>query len=153
MWGFSITKTNTIDYDKNDKTLMAEILRLEPSIRVCIACGACTATCTAGNLTPFNIRKLNVFLQRGEYNEMMQEMGKCMLCGKCTLVCPRGVNLRNLMLKTRETLMKLPDANGLGPKTGYQAAGSISQEIPRHRSGSVQLVNFVSQNKSLTDVL
>lgn len=106
MWGFSITKTNTIDYDKNDKTMMSEVLRLEPSIRVCIACGACTATCSAGNLTPFNIRKLNVFLQRGEYAEMMQEMGKCMLCGKCTLVCPRGVNLRNLMLKTRETLLK-----------------------------------------------
>jgi heterodisulfide reductase subunit C len=152
MWGFSITKTNTIDYDKNDKTLMNEVLHLEPSIRVCIACGACTATCTAGNLTSFNIRKLNVFLQRGEYTEMMQEMGKCMLCGKCTLVCPRGVNLRNLMLKTRETLLKISDSKGLDPKMSYHAVASINQKIPHNRSGSVRLINFVSQNKSLTDV-
>jgi len=105
MWGFDITKTRAIDYDRNDKSLMNEIIRQEPSIRVCIACGACTATCTAGNLIPFNIRQLNVFLQRGEYEVLQKEMGKCMLCGKCSLVCPRGVNLRNLMLKTREILL------------------------------------------------
>jgi len=105
MWGFNITKTRAIDFDKNNRESMMDILRLEPSIRVCIACGACTATCTSGNLTPFNIRQLNVFMQRGEYQELKKEMHKCMLCGKCTLVCPRGVNLRHLILKTREVLL------------------------------------------------
>lgn len=107
MWGFSISKTRAIDFDKNNREPMKRILELEPSIRVCIACGACTATCTTGNLTSFNIRRLNVFLQRGEYKELKNEMWKCMLCGKCTLVCPRGVNLRHLMLKTREVLFEL----------------------------------------------
>ncbi|PKP09628.1 MAG: (4Fe-4S)-binding protein [Bacteroidetes bacterium HGW-Bacteroidetes-4] len=105
MWGYKIITTNQIDYDKNNRAIRNKILALEPSLRICIACGACTATCTAGNLTPFNIRRMNVLLQRGEYDDLKSELGKCMLCGKCTLVCPRGVNLRNLILKTRETLL------------------------------------------------
>jgi heterodisulfide reductase subunit B len=106
MWGFKIASTNQINYDKNDRSLMNKVLELEPSLRICIACGACTATCTVANLTPFNIRHMNVLLQRGEYEVLKAEIGKCMLCGKCTLICPRGVNLRNLILKTREVLLK-----------------------------------------------
>ena len=33
-----------------------------------------------------------------------------------------------------------------------QAAGNITPDIPRLRSGSVRLNNFVSQNYSLTDL-
>lgn len=106
MWGFSISKPQSIDYDKNEKDIMNYVLDNEPSLRTCIACGACTATCSTGNLIPFNIRKLNVFLQRGDYVQIRKEINLCMLCGKCTLVCPRGVNIRNVVLKTREAFIK-----------------------------------------------
>ena len=47
-------------------------------------------------------------------------------------------------------------------RTGYlngiyfispQGAGNITHEILRLRSGSVRLINFVSQNQSLTDLI
>ena len=107
MWGFKIAKSQSINYDRNDKEIMRTVLDNEPSLRVCMACGACTATCSAGNLFPtFNIRRLNTLLQRGEYAQLRNELNNCMLCGKCTLVCPRGVNIRNIVLNTREALMK-----------------------------------------------
>ena len=35
-----------------------------PSSKLCIGCGGCSATCTAGNLTEFNIRKLQMLVKR-----------------------------------------------------------------------------------------
>ena len=70
----------------------------------CIACGSCTATCTAGNLTKFNVRKLQTLVRRGEYAGVRKELEKCMLCGKCRLVCPRGINIRGLVQKLKKEL-------------------------------------------------
>lgn len=98
LWGFSISAARGIDYDKNDKTLAAYIAKKVPSSKLCIGCGGCTATCSAGNLTEFNIRKLQMLMKRGENEEIRRTLHKCMLCGKCLLVCPRGVDTRRMIL-------------------------------------------------------
>ena len=51
LWGYSISETRSIDYDKNDKTFAFYLAEKVPSSKLCIGCGSCTATCTAGNLT------------------------------------------------------------------------------------------------------
>lgn len=97
-WGFSIAEARVIDYDKNDKN-MADVLTTEvPSSKLCIGCGSCTATCSTGNLTEFNIRKLQMLVKRGENKEIQAQLHKCMLCGKCLLICPRGVDTRRMIL-------------------------------------------------------
>ncbi len=98
VWGFSISAARVIDYDHNDKA-MAEAMAAEaPTSRLCIGCGGCTATCTAGNLTEFNIRRLQMLVKRGESTEVKEQLHKCMLCGKCLLVCPRGVDTRRMIM-------------------------------------------------------
>lgn len=77
---------------------MAQAMASEaPSSKLCIGCGGCTATCTTGNLTEFNIRKLQMLVKRGETTEVQNNLQKCMLCGKCFLVCPRGVDTRRMI--------------------------------------------------------
>ena len=66
--------------------------------------GGCTATCTAGNLTDFNFRKLHTLVRRGEYQGVYEQMNKCMLCGKCRLVCPRGINTRAVVMLIKRKL-------------------------------------------------
>lgn len=97
-WGYNITKTRTIQYDNNSKELMEYVYREVPSSKTCIGCGGCTAGCTAGNLTDFNIRKLHTLIRRGEEQMAQEQLNTCMLCGKCTLVCPRGVEIRKMLL-------------------------------------------------------
>ncbi|MEG0795430.1 MAG: 4Fe-4S dicluster domain-containing protein [Odoribacter sp.] len=97
-WGFSISEARVIDYDKSDKTLATILASEVPSSKLCIGCGGCTATCTAGNLTEFNIRKLQMLVKRGENNDISTQLHKCMLCGKCLLICPRGVDTRKMIL-------------------------------------------------------
>jgi len=105
-FGFTLMKERHIDFDANDKSIAEYISDREPSFRICIECGCCSATCTSGNFTPFSLRELQILLRRGENNKVKDEIRKCMLCGKCTLVCPRGVNTRNIVMLAREAFQK-----------------------------------------------
>lgn len=93
-----------MNLDTNDLVIAERILRDMPELQTCIACGCCTATCTAGNLTDFNFRKVHTMVKRGEYRKVYEELNKCMLCGKCRLVCPRGINTRGLIIKIKREL-------------------------------------------------
>ena len=103
-WGFAVNKDRGINLDANDYRFARRLIEREPSVLLCIGCGGCTATCTAGNLTPFNFRRLHLMIRRGEYGDIGRETAKCMLCGKCRLVCPRGVNTRNIVIAIRSLL-------------------------------------------------
>jgi heterodisulfide reductase subunit C len=106
-FGFTITKGRLIDYDANDHSLAEIVMEQEPSLALCIACGCCGATCTAGGHTGFSLRRINLSLKRGENDTLRQEIARCMLCGKCTMLCPMGVNTRNIILTVRNTLKVL----------------------------------------------
>jgi heterodisulfide reductase subunit C len=105
-FGFSISKGRQIDYDSNNRRLAEFIFEKEPSFRLCIECGGCSATCTTGNFTGFSLRELNILIKRGENDQVRQNLRKCMLCGKCILVCPRGVNTRNIVVLAKNALQK-----------------------------------------------
>jgi heterodisulfide reductase subunit C len=105
-FGFSISKGRQIDYDSNNRRLADYIFEKEPSFRLCIECGGCSATCTTGNFTGFSLRELNILIKRGENDQVRDNLKKCMLCGKCTLVCPRGVNTRNIVVLAKKAIQK-----------------------------------------------
>lgn len=96
-FGFTLTKARVIDYDSNDRRVVDYITEHEPSLKLCIECGGCSATCTAGNFTDFSLREFHIMIKRGENARVRDKIKKCMLCGKCVLVCPRGVNTRNVV--------------------------------------------------------
>ncbi len=106
-FGFSTHASRVIDYETIDTKLISYIVENEPSFASCISCGSCTATCSAADLTYFNIRRLNVQIRLGEFEEIQQEIDKCMLCGKCMLVCPRGINTRNVIMLIKRGLTTL----------------------------------------------
>ncbi len=103
-WGYGISRPRAIDMDRNELLRSDRILQLMPELQSCIACGSCTASCTAGNLTQFNFRRVHTLVRRGEYAGIYEELNKCMLCGKCRMVCPRGINTRGLVLLIKREL-------------------------------------------------
>lgn len=95
-FGFHINPSSTIDLDKVDRHMFFKMARIEHSLKTCIACGSCSATCPAGHYSGMSVRKVIMALQKGQKIDKM--LNNCMLCGKCTMVCPRGINTRNLLL-------------------------------------------------------
>ncbi len=100
-------ESRSIDYLEFDNRLLNYVLLHEPSFLICMSCGACTATCSAGNLIDFNIRRISLYLRRGELVQLAEEIDKCMLCGKCQLICPRGINTRNVILLIKKGISTL----------------------------------------------
>ncbi|MDD4604003.1 MAG: 4Fe-4S dicluster domain-containing protein [Bacteroidales bacterium] len=106
-FGYTIQRDQSIDIDQNDRRIVNYLLSLEPSFSLCLGCGSCTGTCTAGHFVDFNIRRVHTLLRRGESKQLKTEMKKCMFCGKCQLVCPRGVNLRNLIITIQRAIEQI----------------------------------------------
>jgi heterodisulfide reductase subunit C len=105
-FGYTISAGRQIDFDSNNRGLAEYIYEKEPSFRLCIECGGCSATCTTANFTAFSLREFNILIKRGETDKVRQNLKKCMLCGKCTLVCPRGVNTRNIVILAKKAFQK-----------------------------------------------
>ena len=97
-FGFRLSPSSAINLDKIDRTLFDELCGIEPDALRCMACGSCTATCTASGLSGTSVRKMLLNLQRGKVDETARMISGCMLCGKCTMVCPRGIRTRSLIL-------------------------------------------------------
>ncbi len=106
-FGFTTQESRTIDYGQFDERLLSYVQHHEPTFLICMSCGACTATCSAGNLIDFNIRRLSLLIRRGEILQLSDEIDKCMLCGKCTLVCPRGINTRNVIMLIKKGISNI----------------------------------------------
>ena len=48
-FGYTLNPSSRIDLDNADKETFARLVQMEPDARKCMACGSCTATCTATN--------------------------------------------------------------------------------------------------------
>ena len=97
-FGFRLSASSTIDLDKMDRSKFEQLCSMEPDAIRCMACGSCSATCTAAPFSGMSVRKVLLCLQRGREDEAIKLLSACMLCGKCTMVCPRGINTRHLIL-------------------------------------------------------
>lgn len=97
-FGFALTPSSRIDLDKFNKEKFALLVKLEPDILKCMACGSCTASCTAGKFTKTSVRSAILALQNGQEKEALDMVKGCLLCGKCSMVCPRAINTRHLII-------------------------------------------------------
>jgi len=103
-FGYSVTRDRQIDFDANNQEICKIVAAAEPTLNLCISCGTCAATCTAGQFTDFSLRQVILLVRRGETQGLEKEVAKCMLCGKCQLVCPRNVSTRNLIIQISKAL-------------------------------------------------
>ncbi len=97
-FGFALTPSSRIDLDKFNKEKFALLVKLEPDVLKCMACGSCTASCTAGKFTRTSVRSAILALQNGQEKEALDMLKGCLLCGKCSMVCPRAINTRHLII-------------------------------------------------------
>ena len=103
-FGYGISAPRGVDMDRNDMAVSRDVSRQVPSLATCLGCGGCSATCTAGALTEFSLRRAHTLLRRGETSGVHTMMNKCMLCGKCRMVCPREINTRAVVMASKHIL-------------------------------------------------
>ncbi|MBQ6872230.1 MAG: 4Fe-4S dicluster domain-containing protein [Bacteroidales bacterium] len=97
-FGYSLTKSSRIDLNNRNIEKWNRLVELEPDVLKCMACGSCTASCTAGKFSKTSLRSAILYLQNGQEKEALEYIQSCLLCGKCFMVCPRAINTRHLLL-------------------------------------------------------
>ena len=102
-FGYGLTPSSTLKIENVEHPAFEELHRREPDVVKCIACGSCTASCSAGVFTEMSLRRIILALQRGREKDVLPMLQHCMLCGKCQLICPRGINTRHLILSIGKT--------------------------------------------------
>ena len=93
-FGYTLNPSSRIDLDNADQDTFATLVQMEPDALKCMACGSCTASCTATT----SVRKAILALQNGRPQQALDNLKGCLLCGKCIMVCPRAINTRHLIL-------------------------------------------------------
>ncbi len=81
-----------------------DVVAAVPALASCLGCGGCAATCPAGALTEFSLRRAHTLLRRGETAGVHAMLNRCMLCGKCRMVCPRGIGTRAVVMAAKHKL-------------------------------------------------
>ena len=97
-FGYTLSPSSRMDLDKTDLKKFAALATIEPDVLKCMACGSCSASCTAGKFARTSLRSAILALQNGKEADALLLLQGCLLCGKCTMVCPRGINTRHLIL-------------------------------------------------------
>ena len=64
-FGYGLTPSATLKIETVDNPSFAKLHDLEPDVSKCIACGSCTASCSAGVFTEMSLRRVILSLQRG----------------------------------------------------------------------------------------
>ena len=103
-FGYRKNESLALDLDANHFDLYETLLKAEPSAAICISCGTCASTCSAGQFTEFNLRKIILLCKRGDTQSLKPIIHRCMVCGKCQFACPKGVNTRNIVLTLNKHL-------------------------------------------------
>ncbi len=96
--GFGLVPSSRMNLDLFYKDKYGELAAIEPDVRICMACGSCTAVCTAGKFTTTSLREAIEDIKNAQPRKAMEMLRSCQLCGKCSMVCPRGINTRHLIL-------------------------------------------------------
>ena len=105
-FGYTLTKSSRINLDNRDIEKWNALATLEPDVLKCMACGSCTASCSAGKFTKTSLRSAILSLQNGQQEQAMEFIQSCLLCGKCLMVCPRAINTRHLLLSISKIYSK-----------------------------------------------
>ncbi|MDO9511815.1 MAG: 4Fe-4S binding protein [Bacteroidales bacterium] len=107
-FGFSPMKNKVLNFDELNHDFHQWIAIQDSSFNLCIACGTCASTCSAGSYTHFSFRELCKDIRWGNAEKAMKESEKCMLCGKCSIACPRNINTRNIIKMVRKAAKTSP---------------------------------------------
>ena len=71
-FGYGLTPSSTLKIENVANPAFEELRQREPDVAKCIACGSCTASCSAGVFTEMSLRRVILSLQRGREKETLR---------------------------------------------------------------------------------
>jgi len=142
----SLLANSVMDRETSDPANIATRQLLE--LDACMHCGTCSMQCRVGVVFEM-VRNVNILpsekipsikaliarkeLDSEEIRTMQEGLHLCTNCYRCTVVCPAGINLQELWLTVRETLLERhqPEFFVLSPLSLYRGLMKDSLDIEK----------------------
>lgn len=86
----------------------AEMAALEETLKECMQCGTCAATCPVANEMDFTPRQIIHLLSLGLEEQALSNSAIwiCASCTHCTVKCPRSIDITEMMYRLRSLAIK-----------------------------------------------
>ena len=136
------------DLDQADLTFKDEVARRPGAeqIKLCYACGACSARCPVGDQHPeFDPRRLIRMVVLGLKDEVLQSplLWLCSTCFTCQETCPEGVNFTEVLFALKN----------MAVEAGYFPGAMTAQvELLKQHGRLYEITDFENEKRRELDL-
>jgi heterodisulfide reductase subunit C2 len=119
-----------IVYRVGEESGTAEMAALRETLKVCMQCGTCAATCPVANEMDYTPRQIIQLVNLGLETKALgsRSIWTCAACTHCTAKCPRTIDIAEMMARLRHLAM----ARGMKPQPGMVFTQAFLDVIKEH---------------------
>ena len=133
---------------KRDPDFADRLVPTGQSVRSCIQCGTCTASCPASFAMDITPRKMWRMVQLGLEDEVLHSktMWLCSVCYQCQVRCPRGIPLTETIAKLKQLAREEKIKEWRESTHFYKAFSDVMRRYGRMREIEFMARYFLTTN-------
>lgn len=118
------------------------------SLRTCIQCGTCSASCPSAYAMDYSPRMLWRMVQLGLTEEVLRSkmMWLCSLCYKCQVRCPRGIPLTETITQLKQMALERGTARWKESTAFYRVFADVVRRYGHMRELELMARYFLATN-------
>jgi heterodisulfide reductase subunit C len=117
-------------YRVGEGSRSAEMAELRETLKVCMQCGTCAATCPVANEMDYTPRQVIQLINLGLEEKALgsRSIWTCAACTHCSAKCPRTIDIAEMMAQLRHLAME----RGMAPQPGMVFTRTFLDVVKEH---------------------
>jgi heterodisulfide reductase subunit C len=143
-----VPETINLTEIKRDTDFVDRLTPAGATLRRCIQCGTCTASCPSAHAMDITPRQMWRMANLGLEDQVLHSktMWLCTICYNCQVSCPRGIPLTETIAKLKQLAIEARIKEWRESTGFYKAFGTVMRRYGRMREMEFMARYFLSTN-------
>ena len=131
-----------------DRAFAQALTPTDASLRTCIQCGTCSASCPSAHAMDYSPRMLWRMVQLGLTDEVLRSktMWLCSICYQCQVRCPRGIPLTEAITRLKQLALERGTAQWRESTAFYRVFADVMRRYGHTRELEFMARYFLATN-------
>ena len=131
-----------------DRAFAQALTPTDASLRTCIQCGTCSASCPSAHAMDYSPRMLWRMVQLGLTDEVLRSkaMWLCSICYQCQVRCPRGIPLTETITRLKRLALERGTARWKESTAFYRTFADVMRRYGHTRELEFMARYFLATN-------